>query len=307
MTRRLMLLMVLLPLLAQAEIYRYTDENGVVHFGDRKLPDQRQETVEVRPSASDWQRFEIAIETRGDVTLSEAERARIEANVNLVYAFFDDVLYFDIHSTVPVNILVLPDRATYDRYVADNVPGPSPPSLGIFLGWRNQIAVYMQEDRAATLRTISHETAHAIVATLTPYVPAWLNEGLAEQAEMLLRDDGRLVIQAHPENTAVVDYLRRQGQLPEVDRFLAMQSRDWRSQYTDKGFSLQSQTGEFVYFLLASPTGRSFLVRLIHQYHRGDRTLAAYLVDDNYVGGMPVLQDNWGLWLRGARRDAINF
>lgn len=306
MTRGLLLALCLLPLWGHADIYRYTDENGVVHFSDRKEPDRQQERVEVRGSASRFQRFQIDIVTDG-VTLTDDERAEISANVNNVYAFFDDILYFDIHRTVPVNIRVLSDKATYNQFVAANTKGPVPPSRGIFLNEGNQIAVYLRENREDTLRTISHETAHAIVATLTPYVPAWLNEGLAEQMEMLRRSDGHLVIDAHPENTRIVDYMRANRMLPDVADFLAMQSRDWRNHYADKGYSLQAQTGEFVYFLLSTPTGRSFLVRLIHQYQRGDRTLAAGLVDDNYIGGMRVLQDNWALWLQGARTDSITF
>lgn len=307
MTKGLIFALCLLPVFAQAEIYRYTDENGVVHFGDRKVPDRQQETVTVRGSASDWQRFQIDIETRGDVMLSDAERSRITTDVNNVYRFFDDILYFDLYKTVPVNIRVLPDKTAYQRYVAANINGNVPPSRGIFLSRTNQIVVYIREDRDGTFRTISHETAHAIVASLTPYVPAWLNEGLAEQMEMLSAKNGHLQLRAHPENTAVVQYLQARHLLPEVEDFLAMQSRDWRNHYNDQGYSLQSQTGEFVYFLLSTPTGRSFLVRLIHQYQRGDRTLAAHLVDEHYVGGMRVMQDNWALWLKAARTPSITF
>ncbi len=45
--RSLLLLMSLLPLLAQAQIYRWTDEQGRVHFGQR--PVAGAEPVEVRP------------------------------------------------------------------------------------------------------------------------------------------------------------------------------------------------------------------------------------------------------------------
>ncbi|MGP4844467.1 DUF4124 domain-containing protein [Marinobacter sp. 1Y8] len=302
-----LLLIVLQPLTAWAEIYRYTDENGVVHFGDRQVQSQQQETVQLRGSRSDWQRYQIDVVAGGGATLTDAERERIETDVNHVYRFFDDVLYFDIHRTVPVNILLLPDKATYDTYLSTRLDGPLPPTRGIFLGRTNEIVVYFRDDREGTFRTVKHETGHAIVSTLTPYLPAWLNEGLAEQMEMLTRSGDRLRIESHPENTADVRYMRDKNLMAEVKAFLSMQSIDWRGHYLDKGYSLQSQTGEFVYFLLSSPTGRSFLTRLTHQYARGDRTLAAYLVDEHYIGGMRVMQDNWDLWLRGARKDALVF
>lgn len=308
MARCLLFVLLLLPLTLQAEIYRYVDENGVVHFGDRKVQGQQQEEVRVRNVGSDWQRYQIDIATEGGVVLTDAERERIEADVNHVYQFFDDILFFDLFRTVPVNILILPDVASYRRYLSRHIDGTVPPSYGVFIGATHQIVVYIrEEDREATFRTISHETGHAVLASLARYMPAWLNEGLAEQMEMLERRDDHLVIRAHPDNTEVVNYLRQRRLLSNVEDFLAMQSQDWRNHYVDRGYSLQAQTGEFIYFLLSTPTGRSFLTRLIHQYKRGDRTLAAYLVDEHYVGGMRVMQDNWALWLQGRRTDSVSF
>lgn len=45
--RNFLFLLALAPLLAQAEIYRWTDEQGRVHFGQR--PQANAERVEVRP------------------------------------------------------------------------------------------------------------------------------------------------------------------------------------------------------------------------------------------------------------------
>ncbi|WP_148861094.1 DUF4124 domain-containing protein [Marinobacter fonticola] len=308
MARCSFFVLLLLPFMLHAEIYRYTDENGVVHFGDRKVQGRQQEEVRIRSGGSDWQRYQIDIVTADGVVLTEAERERIEADVNHVYRFFDDILYFDLFRTVPVNILILPDAASYRSYLRQYIEGAVPPSYGIFLGATHQIVVYIRdEDRDATFRTISHETGHAVLASLTRYMPAWLNEGLAEQMEMLERQGDHLTIRVHPDNTEVVEYLRERQLLPKVADFLSMQSRDWRNHYIDRGYSLQAQTGEFVYFLLSTPTGRSFLTRLVHQYKRGDRTLAAYLVDQHYVGGMRVMQDNWALWLQGRRTDSVSF
>ncbi len=60
---------------------------------------------------------------------------------------------------------------------------------------------------------------------------------------------------------------------------------------------LRAQAGQFLYFLLSRPTSRSFVVRLMHNFNRGDRTLSYYLVDDNYIGGVNVLELDWKNWL----------
>lgn len=44
----LCLILALLPLLASAEVYKWTDENGNVHFGDRPKNLNKAEVVEIR-------------------------------------------------------------------------------------------------------------------------------------------------------------------------------------------------------------------------------------------------------------------
>lgn len=61
--------------------------------------------------------------------------------------------------------------------------------------------------------------------------------------------------------------------------------------------SLRAQSGQFLSFLPSNPTRRNFVVRLMHNFNRGDRTLAYYLVDDNYIGGVNMLGLDWSRWL----------
>lgn len=62
-------------------------------------------------------------------------------------------------------------------------------------------------------------------------------------------------------------------------------------------WSLRAQSGQFLSFLLSQPTRRNFVVRLMHNFNRGDRTLSYYLVDDNYIGGVSMLGLDWRRWL----------
>lgn len=42
-----------------AEIYKWVDDSGKVHFSDRKNHNVKQEVVKVKPSASDWSGFDF--------------------------------------------------------------------------------------------------------------------------------------------------------------------------------------------------------------------------------------------------------
>ena len=286
-----------------AKIYKWVDEDGKVHFSDRRDPRVDQQEVRVKPGPSDWSRFDINVETV-DVELTEAEHQQIVDGVNNVYEFFDRVLSFDMYQTVPVNILIFRNSAEYRAYLIRKNRGWATASYGLFMASENQIALYIRQDRSLTFNTIKHEVSHAVVSTIIPYAPAWLNEGLAEQMEMLQRDEEGLYFERHAENRWYVDKAREQGRLADIDEFLKLSSGTWRHSELSGNWSLRAQSGQFVYFLFSKANGRDFVVRLMHNFNRGDRTLAYYLVDENYIGGVTMLSLDWRRWLHD-QGDAI--
>lgn len=287
-----------------AKIYKWVDEDGQVHFSDRQDHRVEQEEVRVKPSASNWSRFEIDIRAV-DVVLSAEERQQIVDGVNNVYEFFDRVLSFDMHRTVPVNILILRDSQAYQDYLVSRDRGMAVASYGLYIPSEHQIVVYVQKDRARTFETIKHEVSHAVLDAIVPYAPAWLNEGLAEQMETIERDNSGLYFRRHHENRWVVDKAREHGHLADIDRFLQLSSQKWRHSDLSGRSSLRAQSGQFVYFLLSKPTRRNFVVRLMHNFNRGDRTLSYYLVDENYIGGVTMLGLDWRRWLHGQGEDMV--
>ena len=279
-----------------AKIYKWVDEDGKVHFSDRLDHSVQQEVVNVKPSASKWSRFEIDVKAV-DIELSEEEHRQIVDGVNNVYEFFDRVMSFDMYETVPVNILIFKNSAEYRDYLVRKNRGMSVASYGLYIPSEHQIVVYVQKNRSLTFKTIKHEVSHAVVDTIVPYAPAWLNEGLAEQMEMLERDESGLYFERHHENQWVVDQAREQGRLAAIDQLLKLPSNKWRHSDLSGRGSLRAQSGQFVYFLFSKPTSRNFVVRLMHNFNRGDRTISYYLVDDNYIGGVTLLGLDWRRWL----------
>ncbi|RBW49353.1 DUF4124 domain-containing protein [Marinobacter sp. F3R11] len=286
-----------------AEIYKWVDDDGKVHFSDRKDHRVKQEVVSVKPGASKWSRFNIDIKTV-DVELSAGEKQQIVDGVNNVYEFFDRVLSFDMYKTVPVNILIFKNSEEYRNYLIRNDRGMAVASYGLYIPSENQIVVYVRENRSLTFKTIKHEVSHAVVDTIVPYAPAWINEGLAEQMEVLERDESGLYFERHAENRWIVAQARDQGRLADIDELLKLPSDKWRHSDMSRQGSMRAQSGQFIYFLLSKPTGRNFIARLMHTFNRGDRTLSYYLVDENYIGGVRMLGLDWSRWLHN-QGDAI--
>jgi Domain of unknown function (DUF4124) len=293
----LLISMFLVAPVVYAEIYKWTDEKGRVHFGDRKLKQVPQERVELEVQKTDWKRFDISV-TPIDLSFTDDELERIQVDINAVYEFYDRVMHFDFFKTVPVSITVLRDKDSYHRYLMSNYQVSGRSSLGVYLSKENEVVVYVEaEDEERVFRTIKHETSHAIIDTVTPYAPTWLNEGLAEQMETLSRESGRLFIHPHRANRYYVEKQHRAGALLSAEIMLKMPSREWRNHLSHNG-SIQSQAGQLVNMFLNTAPDKSFVVRLLHKFERGDRTLSFYLVDKNYIGGIKTLEQNWKRWAK---------
>lgn len=123
---------------ASAEIYKWVDDKGQVHFSDRKDNRIEQEVVRVKPAGSKWSRYEIEIDAPG-VALTDDERRQIVGSVNNVYEFFDRVMAFDMYRTVPVNIRIFSSQAEYRNYLISRNKGTAVGSYGLYIPSENHL------------------------------------------------------------------------------------------------------------------------------------------------------------------------
>lgn len=280
-----------------AQIYRWVDESGKVHYSDKKPEGAKQEEVHLKKHDSQWQQYVIEVNDVDNILTAE-EKKRIEDDVNDVYRFFDEVLYFDIYKTVPVKIRLYETQNSYIRHLKSKGSTNIFNSRGVYYPASNEIILYLNpEERWRTFWTIKHETSHAIVDTLTPFVPRWLNEGIAENMEALGVSEKSFFLHPHHENFNSINKAYKNGTRFDIAEFLSLPSKDYDRHATSAGRFRQSFVGELVRMLLSSKSGKVFLNRLIHSYERGDRTFSTYLVDKHYLGGMIVMQNNWTRWV----------
>ncbi|KZZ46112.1 MAG: DUF4124 domain-containing protein [Saccharospirillaceae bacterium] len=296
---------------SQAEIYKWVDENGKIHFGDK--PRQQKavnaQKVQIQTSPSSWQPLNIQVLYRGSLehTLTnehELDRQRIQREVNWVYRFYDEILYFDFYKKVPVKINVLRDMQEYHDYVFKISGFSAKNSLGVYLPSLHEIAVFIHPEKLdgkeGTYRTIKHEASHAIIGSLAELIPAWLNEGMAEQMEYMTHQDGKFIIPHHKRNRRSV--LRSRQRLMAVDRFIEIDSRRWRKAQAN-GVPTQGVAGQLVYLSLSKSYGRSFITRLLQDYKRGERKRSFYLLDEHYIGGTSAFKLHWQTWLNSDMKE----
>lgn len=284
--------------LCSAEIHRWVDDQGKVHFGDRPPAAQKTEKLTI-DTGSGWKAFDIKVYFNNRL-LSEAapqvDVVRIQRDVNLVYRFFDEILYFDFYKQLPVTIRVFPDRKSYNAYITRVTGRSIGRTKGVYLGKTHEIVVYLHSKSMggieSTHKTIKHEVSHAVLHSLARLVPHWLNEGLAEQMETLALESGRFVIHAHEDNRRRL--LARRTDAMKVLPFVEIRSDHWRAhRETATNYAM---AGQLIYRLMSTTYGRSCVTRLLQDYKRGVRLRSYYLLDKHYIGGAEAFRVHWEQW-----------
>ena len=289
--------MVLASVSAYSEIYRWKDENGKTHFSDKVVESVEQKNIKLKINKSKWKRYIVEVDDV-DSILTDTERLRIEIDVNAVYQFYDEKLYFDFYKTVPVKIRLYEKQENYQSYLSDRGYKNNKGTRGVYLPKSNEIVLYLnKKDRWRTFWTIKHEASHAIVDSLTAHTPAWFNEGLAENMESLgLRED-IFFLYPHTENKRSINRAKKSGNRLRVDDFLSLNSRDYYASMKNGDSRYQAYSGELVRMLLTDERGKNIIRRMLHIYKSGSRSYSSHIIEEHYFGGLTALQIHWDAWV----------
>ena len=130
-----------------------------------------------------------------------------------------------------IQIHLFSSKRTYDDYLRIRVPeGMSRQALYVPGTDAGRVYAYRQRDLETDVR---HETTHALLHTALPYVPIWIDEGLAEYFEM----PSSLRIKGHPHRKELRDAIRYQRWRPNITgleskrKLLDMDGKDYRDSW----------------------------------------------------------------------------
>ena len=222
-----LLLALLMPVASATGVYRWVDADGRVHFSDRPQQ-QNAEKLQLNVQASNWQPMNIRITQQGSLQNNDdqLDLKRIQRDVNTIYRFYAQVLYFDFLRNVPVNIHLLGNQQEYLQYVQQVADWDARNTLGVYISSQHTIVVYLHDKKIgglnSTYATIRHEVSHAILHSLAGRIPDWLNEGMAEQMETISRSNDAFIIRSHKGNKR--RFLARHQQAMPVLKFVEVRS-----------------------------------------------------------------------------------
>ena len=135
------------------------------------------------PSRGDWvdQQTVDVFEVRSEFSLSDAEGQTLLAEIRQLRNDVEQILGFSA-DTDPIEVNLFVTRRSYQQYLSVRVPdGMNRAALFVKGADRGRVYVYRHRDFMTDVR---HECTHAVLHNALPYVPLWLDEGLAEYFEV---------------------------------------------------------------------------------------------------------------------------
>lgn len=271
---------------AGPQVYKWVDEHGKTHFGDRPPTQKLVETIDV---ASRKHYFNLNLNTDAKY-FPPYFRDRLTARVNRAYDVLAKLIPEKQLNQVDVNLWVFNTRAGYDDFYSRYASGVASNSQG-FHSSSNNIAAALRKTDKQVLATSVHEAVHVMNAGMFGVLPRWLNEGMAEylenisvygqSADILVRDDW-------------MDRIRHSRL--NLSYLLSADREQWQGPYRS---DLYAHSWALVFFLMSHQDGRDFLGRYLSLSANNPCRLLSVkdFIQRHYGGGVSGLDRRFSVWL----------
>ena len=272
------------------KIYKWVDENGRTHFGEKPSLSKQTSNNEVedlsKQYASLQQEVKLTIEYpnwAGD-SFIESEIKKQGKMVHKVLSHYVPKVY---QRQINLKIILFKDVKEFDAH--RDAQKANAQWGAYYSSVSNSIYLPRYPNIEQTMAIARHEMTHAMLAGMIGPVPVWLNEGLAEYMESF----------SWQMNTAIAQ--------PRVDQYRRLQNASMKNlaatEHQDFYGSNQStnylQAGATLYFLLDHQAGRQWLKRSFAFYGQNPcRKVSGHqLFSRSYPGGIEGANDNFQSWL----------
>lgn len=282
----------------RAPIYRWTDANGRLRFGDRPPPGVPAERMNERlPAPEQFARPSFVDRgTRFGPQLSSVYPADAAA----VGRVLRTALGLPVRQ-IDVKLTLAPAG---QALVGEGFSGGH--LVGLYIHGQREIAVQEQASLASTRVVARHETSHAMLAALYGPTPPWINEGLAELAGALEQAGQMRSIQVNLGHAQRLRFLATQYEAGSLARLLTMDAPTWKSLPLTQTYA---PAWALAHLLMESDAGRGVLKAVLAaQLETPCRAIDSVRIIDRYwPGGARALEQAWIARMRSGSWQALNF
>ena len=310
-----LLVISLLPVFSQADIYKWVDEKGKIHFSDEKPKNEKQDveslSVDELPGnfythhVVDYDdiykkvglQLVINIETI-NYRLAADEERYIKALINRIYDVYESIFGWPSDQAYPVNIKLF---GREDEYLAfrRQVVGNKLNVNGFYVPSLNIAAVKDLGSVHKTRQTILHEASHAILDARANWTPKWINEGLAEYFETAYLRNGKLRNRLPKNKKIKLTKLWESNSIMTITEFFAIPKKQWYHVDDATGWTYYVTAWSIVSYMMDNPKRRAILSDMIKQSHlrRGNFSEREYVMT-SYQGGLYSFSTEWMNWIK---------
>jgi hypothetical protein len=275
----------------QGQIFRWTDADGQVHFGDRTPSATTAAAQDISATYEGHIPFHFEIIPVG-YDMPAQTRTKVEVAVSKIHELYRSRLHTRFPSNPSFDIRIFNDEKSFSQY--GEGPVLRGRASGYFSPQRNEAVTWRQRSFAQMLEVITHEANHALMHHLFGVVPPWLNEGISEYVERMEVFGQTVVIPPNRRWDALIRTKVRGGTIMPLRDYLTLEQADWRlHNLADNGS--YAQAWSLIYFLMSSPDGTQLLGHLLDVLGRegADNFSPLDVIDASYDGGFSALETAW--------------
>jgi len=287
-----------------SDIYRWTDENGKVHFSDAKPGATRKTEVMTVSYPDRKQYFDLTL-TEDSQSLPAFTRDKVNAEVRQVYRILSRDLNLEHLRKVLLNVRIIASQQGFQAYKNQVAPQLRTNS-GFYTSQNNEAVVFQGNNPDHMRAVIRHEATHVIMAGLYGVTPSWFNEGLAEYFE-------QLDVSGQARRVSPVDYhwahlqqRQQQGQLMSLESYVNLKPQQWYGGNLEDNYGM---AWSLVYFLMEEPEGKLFLKGMMNDMAKDYcwSTPGSEYFESHYPGGFKAFEAGWAGWLARSLPDSHRY
>lgn len=268
------------------DVYSWIDERGLANFSSTP-PNKGEFELLNYAGEKVFDYFSLDLNT---ASLPYDFNQRLTLKLNKLFKIYGQLLDRSSLKKVDINLRVYASKVAFNQIkakhnmpIGDNTPG--------FYSHGSNQAHLLLTNNAATMRTATHEAAHAINRGIIGYSPKWLNEGLAEYSEYIEVKGQVSSVYPHKSWT---NNNRISEQLLPLRTLLAATKKDWNSELRDR---LYATSWAFIYFMMDNQQRKGMLAKVIRNEQQNLCDVSDLQQVETLIG-MPVkrLQKQFSHW-----------
>lgn len=229
------------------------------------------------------------------------ERA-IVFGIERVFETYQNTFGFDLPEDLPVNITIFADQPAFMAYQKHKT-GLSITKTGYYDPRYKETVVWQNKDAKTMLSIIFHESSHVMLGDQIPFVPSWLNEGLAVYFEGMnvIGSNKRIYLEKVRQQLCL--YWLKKGFPIPLPEYLAMTRKEWldfRAKDSDAAYTIGYS---LIYYMMATPKNQAILKELLQDFKKqGYRADSIAVINKFYPGQIARLEENWIRWIPKAKK-----